>query len=373
MSESTAPRGASQPAGWLVLVLALFARPGLAQDPCLECDVMYAGDCAGGLWGIDTSAGTSWYVGALATTMFDVAVTWDGILVGVSSGGQLYEISACDGTSTLLPATAAGLNGLAGDLVSVELFAQGPPLALVDPHAALPAVPIGGSVGPAPPAWCGSSSGDLALHPETDVLLATLGCARCAGADLLVELDPATGDVLREVGCVRSAGGIGHAGVYGLAFDSAGVLWGSRGARVPSLLRIDPDTAVAEEVPIAGGYDCGYGLASVPCSRPFLPCAEWDPPASVGPALRITGHGDPRDPEPWVDLDWSTDRGAPRPASEHYHVLRGKDPRHLPRLTAIEPHVETRLRDAAPSARTLPAVHHYLVLAANDCEDVSLD
>lgn len=91
-------------------------------------------------------------------------------------------------------------------------------------------------------------------------------------------------------------------------------------------------------------------------------------PRPVGPALRATGHGAPTAPEVTATFEWSGDLGAPRGDDEHYHVLRGTDPRALSLLVGLEPLRATSHVDATPRAVDRPRVHFYRVVAANDCE-----
>lgn len=233
-------------------------------DPCLECDVIYAGDSGRGLWRIDQVAGTSTFIGNMPFNMFDMAISSDGRLFGVRSNGRLYEISACDASGVLRTTVSAG-NGLTGDIFSTDLFVQGPPLRRIQTSGTFPIATIGGSIGPGPPGWCGASSGDLAMNPDNGLLYSALGCSACASAgDMLVTIDPATGNVLSEVGCIQDAGGNTFPSVFGLAFDSDCNLWGGNGFPDPSLIRIDPATAIATVVSISGGYNAAFGLASCP-------------------------------------------------------------------------------------------------------------
>lgn len=235
-------------------------------DPCLDCDAIYAGDCNTGLWRIDPATGVSTFVGNMPTNMFDIAITSDHRLFGLSGWGDIYEISACDASGVVVRSGPGLGNGMTGDILTTDLFTQGPPLIHID-GATFSASVVGGSIGGGPPFWCGASSGDLALNPADGLLYGTLfpvrGCP-CAGADVLVTIDPATGHVTSEVGCIQDAGGAGFSRVYGLAFDRNGDLWGAMAWPMPGLLRIDPATAVATLVPVTGGYDCAFGIASCP-------------------------------------------------------------------------------------------------------------
>jgi hypothetical protein len=308
--------------------------------------------------------------------MFDLAVTWDGRLLGVDSGGQLWTISACDASAVALPHRAGG-NGLAGGLQGADAYAQGPPLQLVDGTGILAPRVIGGTIGLGPPDWCGSSTGDLAMSPDSGLLLSTLGCPAClfAGADALVEIDPATGQARAELGCVTDGRGTGFSSVFGLAFDSTGTLWGAQGVISPTLLRVDAATAVAELVPVTGGLSCAFGLAAIPCrSATVSPCDLPRPaPADVGPVLRVHDHGDALNAIITARLTWSGDRGLPRPGNEHYHVDRGTDPRLVFVIPGTEPYARTELDEATPAATSLPHVYFYVILAADDCERVSDD
>ena len=263
----------------LGLLLAGSAAGSRAQyaDPCIRCDVMYATDCGSGLWEIDLATLASRQIGALPGNFVDLAATSDGRLVGVN-GSQLWQISACDAAATLLPGFAPG-NGLTGDFDTTDLFVQGPPLVRVDSLDLGTSTTIGGSIGPAPPQWCGGSAGDLVLS-STDRLLRTVLNCTCTGfANRLQVVDPATADVVADAGCLQSAGGVTYSSVYGLAYDSTD-LWGVDASGQPRLLRIEQNTAIVTEVPVTGGFNCGFGLAALPCSIVPDRCAE--PPDTDG-------------------------------------------------------------------------------------------
>lgn len=94
-------------------------------------------------------------------------------------------------------------------------------------------------------------------------------------------------------------------------------------------------------------------------------------PGDVGDALRATGHGDPHAATAVGDFAWPGDEGAPRPAGEHFHALRGTDPRALFPLPGLEPLGVARFTDTTPAAAVRPLVHFYRVVAADECERVS--
>lgn len=354
------------------LALAVAAR-AQGADPCLRCDVMYAVDCFTGLWTIDTGRGRSSLVGTLQQSFYDLAITSDGRLVGVTESGLLMAISACDASATYLRAPYFG-NGLTGDHLTTDLFGQGPPLVRADSTGTGGGMIVGGTMGPSPPGWCGVSAGDLALSPTDGLLRTALECACAGGATSLQVVDPATADVVADAGCIVDAGGTPFGAVYGLAFDSTGTLWGAHGFSRSEILRIDPDTALAEVVRVTGGFDCGNGLACLPCNLPTDPCAIPAPsPADVGPALRVTRHGDPLAPDVTAWLDWNLDAGAPRPVNVHFHVYRGIDPRVLDFVPDPEPLDAAEWQDGTPAATGLPFVHFYVVRAADDCERESAD
>jgi hypothetical protein len=240
-------------------------------DPCLQCDVIYSVDGSGRTYAIDPEAGTSTFVG-ISSGFFDIGATADGRLFGVTSGGSLQPISTCDATvEPPLGGSGAFTNGLGGELGDPVLLGQGPPLVDFDLSAGFSSSVRGGSIGGAPPAWCGGSAGDLAFDPTDGTLYSTLACPACLG-DMLVILDPATGDVLSEVGCLVDALGAPIVATFGIAFDSCGDFWAGQGGS-SSLFRIDPATAMGVAVPIAGGYSGTNGLASVPCAAVGGGCA----------------------------------------------------------------------------------------------------
>lgn len=131
-------------------------------------------------------------------------------------------------------------------------------------------------------------------------------------------------------------------------------------------------TAVADDLGGGAGslWECREDNNS--CTAVLPPVAAR--PADVGEVLRATGHGDPLAPDVTVDLDWSGDNGGmPRPAGEHYHLYRGTTPDALTPLDALEPLTARQVTDSAPRAATRPLVHHYRLLAADDCELESND
>ncbi len=231
-----------------------------APDPCVDCDAIYAGDCGTGLWRIDPVAGTSVLVGQMPVNMFDIAITSDGRLFGISGGGVLYEISACDASAVALTSGMAFGNGLTGDASTADLFSQGPPIRQIVTSGTFPTSIVGGSIGSGPPLWCGVSSGDMALNPADGLLYSVLSCPSGCFGSTLVAIDPATGDVVSEIGCPGGS----LFGLFGLAFDRNGDLWGGQGSAGAYLLRIDPATGVSAVVPISGGYNCAFGMASCP-------------------------------------------------------------------------------------------------------------
>ena len=263
------------------LLATLMASRSPAQtfvDPCLQCGVVYSSDGGGSLFVIDPATGTSTLLG-VTTQMFDIAISADGQLWGLTGLGQLNRIDTCTGTAIPVGSGFFG-NGLCGDVTGTFLFAQGPPLSSIDP-AGPSSTTIGGGFGPtSPPEWCGGSSGDLAMDGVSGLLFSSLGCAGCLG-DTLVTIDPATGDEVANIGCFTdAAAGVGYRGVYGLAFsDDCGLLAGvSFGAY---LLDVDMTTGLATQIPITGGYSGTFGLASIPCS-PCTPVAETCAPLTQG-------------------------------------------------------------------------------------------
>ena len=274
-------------------LLPLESGLGVAPDPCLDCSAIYAGSCGTGLWRIDPVAGTSTLVGAMPANMFDIAITSDRRLFGITGLGDLYEISACDASGVFVRNIPSFINGLAGDIHSTDLFAQGPPLLRIATTGSFPVTTVGGGIGPAPPDWCGGSSGDLVMNPMDGLLYSALGCWSCGG-DALVAIDPGNGDALSEVGCIVSPVGGALGGIYGLAFDSVGTLWGGAGGtRYAAVYEIDPATAIATPMPISGGYDCTYGLAACPMPlQPSAPCPHsqgfWKNHPGEWPASSLT-------------------------------------------------------------------------------------
>src|SRR5258706_12466567 len=180
----------------LVIVAALAVPARATPDPCLRCDIIYASDCGTGLWALDTAAGTSTFIGTMPTNMFDLAMTWDGRLIGLDGGGFVWAISGCDGSGTPIGWSMPGTNALAGDLNSLGLYAGGPPLWYLDGTLTLAPVQVGGGIGAGPPGWCGSTNGHLPMDPADGLLYATLGCgASGAGfGDPSGRLNPATAE-----------------------------------------------------------------------------------------------------------------------------------------------------------------------------------
>ena len=250
------------------LILALAGAPQASAqgsrelaDPCLRCDRIYGLTPRQGLWEIDPDTLTARFLSD-PPGLPDLAIDWSGRMFVPGA----FELSACDGT--LSPAGFQPGNGQGGHLLEPGLFGQGPPLTRLEAGSL---TTVGGAVGPAPPDWCGDSTGDVAMRPSDGLLYSTVDCdARCRD-DVLQVLDPETGQVLREVGCVVSAEtGLSYGHVLGLAFDHRGRLWGGLPTGVDggrTLILIDPETALAETVPITG-FEGFFGLASIPCPAP---------------------------------------------------------------------------------------------------------
>lgn len=283
----------------LVLVLLAAGAPAVrAQapvDPCLECGRIYSSDGAGQLHVIDVDAGTSTLVGNSGLTMFDIGIAANGRLVGVDGGGSFWIVESC--TAAIEPTGGFGgfVNGLGGDLASIDLFGQGPPLVRIDGSTFAASV-VGGSVPGPPPGWCGSSSGDIAMSPEDGLLYSTVFCPAC-GSDTLIQVDPATGDALAEIGCLREAGtGTPAFGVFGLAFDGRCRLFGAAEG-TNELLEIDVTNGEYVRRPIAGGWFGSYGLASLPCPGP---------PCGAAPTC-----------EPLTQGFWKRQCRGPHPSGEH--------------------------------------------------------
>jgi hypothetical protein len=358
----------------LLLAAASVASAQAPADPCLRCDRLYASDCNAGLWIIDPATATSTYVGSTSDVLFDIAITADGRLIGGNADGNLVLVSACDASATVLPWPSGG-NALGSDFDTTDLFGQGPPLVRLDSDGAAAPVVVGGTIGPAAPDWCGTSAGDLALSPVDRMLRTALECPACPGdATSLQILDPATGLAVADARCIVDARGAGFESVYGLAFESDGRFWGVQAILAPRLLTIDPDTGLAEALPVTGGFTCGFGLACLPCGVQPDPCTlTLPPPPGIGAALRVTEHGDPYAADITARLGWALDEGAPRPANVHFHVLRGTDPRALGLVTDPEPLRATNLAESTPTGGGRRLVHYYLVRAADECERESLD
>ena len=264
----------------------------LNGDPCLQCGLIYAADCGTGLWEIDTATGMSTFIGNMPANMFDIGITIDGRLFGQSGFGDLYEISTCD-ASGVLRATGLSGNGSAGSLVDSDYYSQGPPLRRTE-TTTFGTATVGGMVGAGPPDWCGFSAGDLAMNPRDGLFYTALGCGSCPSGTRLVVVSPTTAEALAEVGCIEDAAGNPFAAIFGVAFDNECSLWGGQGIFNPALVSIDPVTAEAVEVPIVGGYDCAFGLASLPCtSCPALPRSPRSPRSPASPISGASSTGCP--------------------------------------------------------------------------------
>jgi hypothetical protein len=125
------------------------------------------------------------------------------------------------------------------------------------------------------------------------------------------------------------------------------------------------------------GTGTGTGLVSEcrednnACVVPVDPGAPGFP-AEVGSVLFATGHGDPLAPDVLGSFDWSGDEGRPRPAGEHYHLLRATRPDALVPVPGSEPWTDTSWDDVTPRSGTLPVCHYLRVVAADACEQEEL-
>jgi hypothetical protein len=256
----------------LVSLLSLPARGQAPLDPCLECGRIYASTAPGDLYVVDPDAGTATFIGTSFPNFTDIGITGDGRLFGVSFDGDLYLIDTCDASATFFDPGYYGTGLTTDPAGSDTLLVAGPPLGRIDTGSGSVAF-IGGNVLGPPPLWCGPMSGDLVVSPVDGTIYGTLQCA-CGSGDTLATIDPATGEIIAEIGCIHDAAGIGYT-VYGLVFDAQCRLFGAPSAG-PFLLEIDPATAEATQVPIAGGLDGGFGVAFLPC--PGSSCAPAVPP-----------------------------------------------------------------------------------------------
>lgn len=133
------------------------------------------------------------------------------------------------------------------------------------------------------------------------------------------------------------------------------------------------------------GHDGKRGLAVVPCldlvlswndGTPAVMDEVFDalydaasktpgpPPRDVGPALRMSKLAGGA-----LRLSWSGDRGAPRSTGEHFHLLRGTDPRVLD----VAPGTHPRWRTPYDEPPTGEGLVFYRVVAASACEQTSDD
>jgi hypothetical protein len=133
------------------------------------------------------------------------------------------------------------------------------------------------------------------------------------------------------------------------------------------------------------GHDGKHGLAVVPCLDLVLSwndgtpavvddaleklyaaasTAPMPPPREVGPVLQLS-----KPTAGMLRVSWSGDRGAPRSSGEHFHLLRGTDPRMLDLAPDSHPRWGTQSDETTAGA---PLVF-YRVVAASACEQVSED
>ena len=245
------------------LLATLVPAAARAADPCLDCNVLYASDGPGQLWTLDPDAGTATLIGLSFPNFTDIGITTNSDLFGMSFDGDLYRISACDASATFHDPGYYG-SGLTGDPSGPDnLFVTGPPLGRINTSTGGLVFIGGNTLGP-PPLWCGPSSGDIAVRPADGLLYATLQCT-CSGGDMFVLIDPTNGDVLSEVGCVTdSVTGLEYV-IHGLAFDTQCRLWGSSTTIPGGIVLIDPQTALATFVPLAGGFEGASGLELLRC------------------------------------------------------------------------------------------------------------
>ena len=251
-------------------------------DACIDCTILYACDCAGGLWRLDQETGESSFIGPLPEPMLDIAISADLRLYGTGSSGQLWEISTCDATGTVVGLAFA--NALAGFPFSTDLYSQGPPLQRIETTGSFPIIDVGGDFGSNPPDWCGFSSGDLSFNSADGLFYSVLaGCADCPADDRVVKVHPATGDVVEELGCLPGPLTVVINAVYGLAFDGQGRLWAMQGTGNGILFQVDTTTGFAGmSQSVTGGLTCVNGLAACPFDIILPP-----PPPPTGPACDV--------------------------------------------------------------------------------------
>ncbi len=188
---------------------------------------------------------------------WDIALSENGKLFGVSSDSQLYSIDQSSGVSLRIGNLGASLNALGFSFSNVLYGAGGSNLYTVDilTGAASLVASIPGFL----------STGDIVFDPENNRFLATsIG----AGSDGLFSID--------LTGAATKIGDIGFSGVIGLFFND-GVLFGY--TRDGKQLTINPATGVGSfDKNVTGARGLLFGAASLPSTGPKTSVPE---PSSV--------------------------------------------------------------------------------------------
>lgn len=205
----------------------------------------FIGDNAGNLWDLDVATNTSTLIGNGGVVMFDIALDpISGTLYGVSGTGGLYSIDTTDGSTSLIGATTAFINGLTFDS-SGTLYGSGG-AGLFTLSTVTGSASLVGNTG-------FTSSGDIAFDSLGNLFMSAVGNT----GDLLISLDEVTG----AGGLI---GSIGFSAVYGLNFSDSTLYGFTLGGQTIS---IDTTTGAGSFVATNGirtnGAD-GVGGVTVP-------------------------------------------------------------------------------------------------------------
>jgi hypothetical protein len=173
---------------------------GLAFATQASAIPIFSGDSGGRLYSIESTTGTSTLIGAMGTTMTDLALSTSGQLYGITFS-NLYSINSSTGASTLIGAHGVGGgNALAFNSSDVLYVSGGSTLATL--NLGTGASTFIGSTGQ-------TSSGDLAFDLGGTLYATVVG----ADGDDLVTLNTGTA-------ASTTVGSTGFVSVFGLAFDA---------------------------------------------------------------------------------------------------------------------------------------------------------
>ncbi len=185
---------------------------------------LWGNDSSNNLYVVDFDSLEATFVSSTDVTFFDIAFDSEGDLFGVSGGGELYQIDAPTGATSLVGELGTNTNSLVFGFDGTLWSAGVDTLYEVDRDTGIAEFAVD--------LWPFDSAGDLAYDSDGNLLLATL-----QGMLLRIDTEAGTFDVLGE---------LGFPNVLGLTSADDGRVFGFTSGN--QLLGVDPDAGVAENL-----------------------------------------------------------------------------------------------------------------------------